>query len=827
MSLKLTVITDTHYYSPQTGTSGKAYKTLLTNLKVVKLDGSVVKTEVIGGADKGYVDFAISEEYGSSIFAAEETFKVGEGVDAESYFGYASTVFVKKLSNNKYEIIAIMPGAESTIVELGLEDIDTIDTTKVEYYTDADKYDTKKLTLDDTAITSAAGVYLNYAEVGVNALNTAIGAANDMEITVIENTGDNKYDMIIAKEYAKNKYEIIAIMPGAESTVVELGLEDIETIDATKVEYYTDADHYNTKKYNLDASVNSDGVYYNYVKTNITGLNGQCSAGDDVEFTLIENTGDNKFDMIVAKEYKYDRVDSIEAERDRFIGTAYTFVFDFEDEAKSISIVDENGEAMELKDFAEDDVIAFISSNGNGRNHTWIEVINLGKKTVEGTVNETKTDAVYVDGVEYGKAGVGSINLGDEGVFYLTRTGKIFDFEKSASVAGNYAYILGTAISNNGGWDNAWQVKMLTKDNEIVTYTVKDGFDLYDKDGNIVAADLDKDASSAGLVSALDITVNSASNAFKTNVASRIVTYKLDSNGLIREIAAVDAYNGGSDNYNADAEKLFTSFETDAVIFNLTGARDTGSFVTDASSLVDDNNYTGWYVRNEDSEVDCLIITAGAAAVDYTQDLAIITGVTSTKVNEEDAMKVRYYVSSEEELKEIIIMEDTAVSVPCEGTAKADIKVGAAMMFTADADGVASAYAVLAKTAFAANAANSAARPYVINATLEAYVESAANNLDTEIVYGYIADTAKVSKGTKVIDGLGNEYVILGSTNAYTIKDDAGESKARVFAGDWQATASIDTYVGHANGKANYFIAKIVDDKVADFITFARPFQVD
>ncbi len=715
------------------GTSGKAYKTLLTNLDVAKIEGSVVATEVIGGLDAGYVTFRVSEANDNAYFEGkiadaypstyfDATLPVAEGVNADDYFGYSAVAYAKEISKSKYEIIAIMAGAESTVVELGLEDIDTVAVGELKYYTDADKYDTKKLTLD-TAITSAAGVYYNYGEVGINTLNTKIGLANDMEITVIENTGDNKYDMIIAKEYS------------------------------------------------------------------------------------------------------YDRVDELELARDRFsAASGSTFVFDFEDEDKIITIVDENGEAMELKDFEENDVIAYISS-GTTRAYTWIEIINLGQSSVTGTVNETETNAVYVDGVEYGKAGVGTINLGDEGTFYLTRTGKIFDFEKSSSVAGNYGYILGTSLADNGGWEKAWQVKMLTKDNEIVTYTVKDGFDIVDAAGNVIANDIDQDATSAGLVSALDIEINSGATDFKTNVAQRLVTFKLDSKGLIREIAATNVSGSQTGDYNADAEKLFTAFETDAVIFNLTSNKETSAFVTDASSLVDDNEYTGYYVTNADLEVDCLIITVGAASIDYTQDLAIVTAVTTTKVNEEDAKKVRYYVSGEDELKELIVMDDSTVSEPVDCSIS-DVKVGAIMMFTADADNVASAYTVLANALFGdANAADSAAVPYSINSTLETAIES-DGDLDTEIVYGYIKDTAKVSKGTKIVAGDNSEYVLLGSTNAYTIKDDDA-SKAKVFVGDWAALATVDTKVGHANGKANYFVAKIVDDKVADFITFSRAFQID
>ena len=145
---------------------------------------------------------------------------------------------------------------------------------------------------------------------------------------------------VFAKEYSKNKYEIIAIMPGAESTVVELGAEDVEAISATEVEYYADADKYNTKKYKLDSAT----VYYNYVSSTEIAVNSACMAGGDVEITLIDNDADNKYEFVIAKEYSYDRVDSVEAARSRVNGIANTFVFDFEDDTKIITIVDENGE---------------------------------------------------------------------------------------------------------------------------------------------------------------------------------------------------------------------------------------------------------------------------------------------------------------------------------------------------------------------------------------------------------------------------------------------------------------------------------------------------
>ena len=320
-----------------------AYQSLLTGLDVAKLEGSVVGTAIIdapGSVDleSGKVMYRFTEANDDEYFEdllkkayptlyVDKEFDIAEGVDADAYFGYASVVFVRELTRNKYEIIAIMPGEDSETVELGIEDIDLVATSagEIDYYTDANKYDTKTLKLD-----AGYELYWNY---------------------------------------------------GQAKTISDL---------ATKV-----------------------------------------GTPADIEITLIENNGNNKYDFVIVKEYTYDRVETVEAEKDRFDAANGSYAFDFEDDTKVISIVDKNGDPMDLADFAEDDVIAVISDAvglNPGKNYNWIEVINLGQNVVTGTVGEQNADSVYVDGTEYGFI-VGGIKLGDEGTFFLTRTGKIFDYE--------------------------------------------------------------------------------------------------------------------------------------------------------------------------------------------------------------------------------------------------------------------------------------------------------------------------------------------------------------------------------------------------------------
>lgn len=721
-------------YTIQDGTNNKAYKTLLTNLDVDKLEGVVVGTNIIeynnSVSDKDEVYYEISEVYGDENDSNWEvgdvpSIPVAEGVNAADYFGIASVIYVQEISKNKYEIIAIMPGDDSETVEIALEDLD-------------------------------------------------------------------------------------------------------EDTDENAIVYYPSASSSKTSKYKLDNDVK---FYYNYAQVaNLDDIirerdpNGglKLKDGVDIEITLIENSGDSSYDMVIAKEYKYDRVDTLEADRDRFDGIYYSFSFDFDDDDLSISIVDANGEPMELADFAEGDVVAFISETGNGKvssqNASWIELINLGESAVTGTVDEVKDDAVYVDGSEYGLATNG-IKLGDEGTFYLTQTGKIFDYEKDASVSGNYAYILETGL-NSTGFTSAWQAKLLTKNNEIVIYTVRDNFKIDD-------VTYKEDADNAGILSDLE------GVDFKAQVADRVITYKLDSKGYIREISTVNVSGEETGaEYKAATQKLGKTLEDDTVIFNISPSSMTSATAAGISYLVDGGVYDYHIVKNEDNEYDCVVITNGGNLVDYSQNVAIVAGVTDITVDDAstNAKKITYYSNEEEDAKTIIVVDDEDISVPENGENYDDIAVGAIMMFTDNGEGTASAYTILAT---ANNSTSASTDAYTINeAAMEKYL-AGANDDENGIIGGYI-NTWTSRNGGKVLDvvvkdnkgatdiasaAASADLVINNTVNAYTYYNRTS-SKVDVKVGDWAAVSSVDVYDAD-KGDATFFLAFMTEGDVVDFITFS------
>ncbi|MBQ4526825.1 MAG: S-layer homology domain-containing protein [Clostridia bacterium] len=680
------------------GTNGKDYKTLLTGLDVAKLEGIVEGTPII--------------EFDGETCAADEV-----------------VYCIKEANDNEY-------------FEDKLEDEDCYDAT------------------------------LKVAE-GVNAADY-FGVAS----------------IVYAKEVKKNTYEIIAIMPGEDSEIVELGLEDLdeETTDS-KVEYYPSASSSDTDSYKLDAEAK---FYYNYATVDsltevIFNEEGDLRTGADVEITLIENSGDNKFDIVVMKEYAYDLVKTVEDDEFESNDGA-TFKFDFEDEDVNISIVNKDGEEIGLEDFAENDVIAYIT-DGNTKNYDWIEIINLGQNAVTGTIDEKTTDAIYVDGTKYDYI-VDGLKLGDEGTFFLTRTGKIFAYDKDASVAGNYAIILDCGADATS-FSDGYQVKLLTKNNEIIIYNLRD---------NLVEDD--------ELIADLDALATDAGDDVKADADERLITFKLDSKNYIREINFVEATAIADDSeYDADGESLGNeTVSLDAVIFNVTPSSIDSVYAAGVSYLVNEGKYSGYVAYNEDDEADCIIITEGGSLIDYTQDLAVVAEVTTITINDgaDDAQKIRYYVSGDDELKEIIVVKDQDVTA-MDNSDYDDIDVGDVFMFADNGEGVATAFEIVA------NLEND---EYVLNTDFTDLVED-DENANTKFVIGYIENWKTVNAGVQAITSEGN-LTIKGSTNDYTVEERSKNTVIHV--GDWRE-GDVDKL---EDGEANYFVARKVKNNVNDIVVVSN-----
>lgn len=599
--------------------------------------------------------------------------------------------------------------------------------------------------------------------------------------------------VIYLKEIARAKYEIITIIPGDDGSRVALDVDKIDEVYEDYISYYPTVSSNKTTKYRVE----DVDVYYNHIlvseETDFDFVDFISNVDEDAEFVLVENNGNNAYDAIVIKKYEYDIIKSIDDYKDVF-ECKYDDVVIKDDEDVSVILSTVDGETLTFEDFSEEDVIAYMYSGSSMRNYDWIEVINLGSNFITGTVEEIDNlnNTIYVGNREYGIYGDNfTPALGDEGVYYLTMNNKIFYSDNVSSSSGNYAYVLDASFDTDS-FDSAWKLKLLTKDNKVVIYNVRESFEYNDEEFSAKTED-----------SILEyyIAEEDENGVDLDKDANRVVTYKLDSKNQIKEICDFNGTSFIDKEYNKDAQVLGADIEDKAVVFNISAAKAENYYATDISALVDEGKYTGYYLTNEDDENDCLVILEGVSLIDYTQDLAIIASVTDITLEEGtvDAKKVRYYVGEEDILYTLVIVEDedTTETIDCDYD---DITEGSVFMFAEGANDVATAVTVIASL--------NEDYEYVINETAIANICDADD--DNDFIIGTIDSIDTVSSGKKIVTEDGATIVVKSSTNAYTYQNRNG--KTIIHVGDWRAN-DVDEGMGYV------YIARIYNGSVKDIIT--------
>ncbi len=671
-----------------------------------------------------------------------------------------------------------------------------------------------------------------YAPDGVktsDGYNKVYAAGNGPDLFINEsNIQDYKNQYVDAYVLKENgKYYVLAVVPSTmgESLVINSDDIDYKNSENGTIQYFVD--NKNTKKIKLDKDgVNielNEAVEANkYTSLEAIGKSlgfvdntGKFIDDADVQLTFIENTGDSYYDTIVALSYVSSRVKSVEVDRDRLEVTAGTIKFDYDDDSIQYVIVDENGNALSLEDFAEDDVVAYYTDNNNKlRSFNYIKIIKLTTAAVTGTVDEISTDGktVWINNVEYDLANGVDVENEDEGTFFIGMTGKIVDFE-GTSAKGNYAYIL-EAGESTSSFSTTWEVKLLTAKDGVVSYTLTD-----DANKKFTATSgVDNDVVTT---TKLNISSNNKNQLFKDLTAAekanpyRFVTFKTNSAGKIK---ALEKAEGTIKSISANSEyKLATqkidgmSIEDDAVIYNIDANVDS-VYTTDISALVDEGVYGGFGFKDKDGEYVALVITEDAGQLSDDNGFAVVTKVKLGKNDGEDIVTVNYVQDGEEGT--VIFNDDSDIIKNTASVEPSELGVGDVIMFTASADGIVNKYAVLGQI-------NNSGLLTLNDTTLKQFSE------DNTFYYGYIANTKRDSKtkgeNLELVAGKRNaiEITVGSAANKYTYND-ANKRNIEIVEGDFMGGNDTDYYTVDENNKAEatMVFVRVVDDEVVDIYSF-------
>lgn len=235
---------------------------------------------------------------------------------------------------------------------------------------------------------------------------------------------------------SEGKYEIVKMEAndiGKKETIDFRNIELSET-NSSQIVYYPSSSSTHTNKIKLapDAKFYDDYLTIQSMEK-IMEVYNNYSFGYDEEITVIENNGDTLYDIVVANSSYYRVVTDIDVTKNKL----NNLTLDFDDENSEITLIDNSGKKISLSDFKKGDVMTIVGVADSTDGFIWCEVVNYGRQTISGTVEETFGDVVYIDGKEYVNVSGERLKLGDEGTFYLTKTGKIFCIKLDKSQSEN------------------------------------------------------------------------------------------------------------------------------------------------------------------------------------------------------------------------------------------------------------------------------------------------------------------------------------------------------------------------------------------------------
>ena len=630
--------------------------------------------------------------------------------------------------------------------------------------------------------------------------------------------------------------------------------------------------------------VNLNGNYVAAWNNNIADLTALTS---DVSATVefIDWDNDNKYDIVKVSEYMHliaDKVDEKKGTIETLQGTRIDL--DINNDDAIVSIKDANGKALEISDIAKGDVLALLITSKDEKavrpklnyakaNYEALDIVVLKDSTVTGAVKEYDADGsdltISVDGKDYdvatGDAGIynkSKIDLQAEGTFYIGINGDIVGFEGDKLTFDNYGLILSAYTSSNKS--TAPQVTIMTKEGKEVTYDFASSVRFVNPNTGKYIKENTKDKASSDLVSSFEKTTwknvlstskeirNSFNDAFtdeldeiteanrSAEVAKRLITFKLNSNNEIVEVTpastdkvttedvdfGIASTTATKETYKANGQKLGKYLlADDAVIFDVDFDNPSSTKVGDVSYFVDDNDYTALlYNKDDDGYYGAVAIVAADAVFEDGAGLAIVESKRDTMVDDKEVTKVVAYKDGE---KVELIFDDDEYTQKYSDVAPEDFAIGTVFMYTANAEGLVSKYAVVGQTTVASNNT----KTFAFNAKFAKNYTADGDKVsvkDGDAFYlGYIMDktsndatvtvgvTAAVAGKGYTADKNGDQFTV-SKANQYTVTGNAKNTSLSIGSYTY---GDVDKYDADKDA-AYYVLIRTYEDDEIDIISF-------
>jgi len=438
------------------------------------------------------------------------------------------------------------------------------------------------------------------------------------------NTGKTDVRTILgfnADAYLNNKTkQIVAIVPSDNNEVLSIDAENIDSVENSTQKYVTYHKDQNSVSKTYKAIVESDAyIVYNGKIANFD----KFTNIDSGYIALLDSDMNGKYEMVFVNETTNYVVDDVYPSSKK-ITDKYgqpTLTLDFEDENKTV-ILEKAGEYIDLKDINEWDIITFTISEDN-------EIIfgNVVTNPISGKITEIGSDHVYIGDKKYSvsKSYPHTLNVNDEGTFYLDYEGKIAAFDGQKLISTNYAYLENIGVSS--GMNKVLKLEIFNSSGKLET-----------------------------LETASTITVNSSKklNAQEALTAigerRQLITFEKDSEGKVNKIytsTLSDEINENKFTMNLDednvvyressskliGQNMSVSITDSTIIFDIPESGNKNDYAVRSKNIFSDGGLYDVMIFDvtENYRAGAIVVTNYAANADESSDIAIAEKVTLSK----------------------------------------------------------------------------------------------------------------------------------------------------------------------------------------------------
>jgi len=520
-----------------------------------------------------------------------------------------------------------------------------------------------------TDITSE-GVYMRFLE-GESGAGKYLGKRVDLYLTEDTETGD---------------FTILSCIENPENIITEFNISQYDSFSNNILKYYKEETDRNATSLKIEdyASV----VYNNvggYRTDDILGdlLSGISSLSGKV--TLIDNDFVNGYDVIFVEVGITAVVDEVANSRVTFKesallpnGGAISSITVNESYTDELFVFYKGGKEISVSDLKEWDAITIIAEKKNADYITCHVVENTVKGTVSSMtasytsdtgyayrIGESSYDAAFASYCTY------TLQIGDTGLFYIDRYGKLAAFKDTSDEFAKYGFVLYAAYETGGVSDNIYQIKMITdegckiydvagklnyyeagngyrvtvsSDNFFETYDflgknqfslIKYNVNANDEISTIYEADYDYDK-----FATVSVNQSGSYDAANLSIGNRII----DEDATVFMIGTTPTYDIPTlDIYGYVTNDVIT---LGSINYKINPSE---SFVGTLADLVDSAYYTYMsYLTSTGDDANLLVITSGYGAISNDSSIAVINSV-STNMNDDgdDILTISYYQDGE------------------------------------------------------------------------------------------------------------------------------------------------------------------------------------